>query len=143
VLVSFHSFSFSSSITIMSGSSRRTTYSRSPRYADNTDIAVTEASFQSLALSPNPGSQYPASLSPYQSSEPQYRRPSYGRSESSTTYLQSTYDSSSFIAAPSVTFPIVPSQSSQFGNSSPYLTPTVPSHPQAMPPHDMRYSSHF
>jgi hypothetical protein len=126
----------------MSGSSRRTSYSRSPRYADTIDIAVTEASFQSLALSPSPGNQYPASLSPYQPAEPQYRRPSYGRSEPSATYLPSSYDSSGFIAAPSVAFPIVPSQGPQFGNRSPYLTPTVPSQPQIpqiTPAHDMRY----
>ena len=117
----------------MSGSSRRTSRSRLPRHSNDFDIAVTEASFQSLGLHPSAGSsQYSNQLSAYQASSSQHRRPSYTALDPATTYLQPTYESSNFAVGSS---PNPQLRSS----TSIYQTPIVPSQPTAMSGPEMRY----
>ena len=117
----------------MSGSSRRSSRSRPPRHADDFDLAVTEASFQSLALHPSAGSsQYSHSPSAYQAPPSQYRRPSYAAVDPGTAYLQPTYESSNFAAGSSLN----PQLRS---GASVYQTPIVPSQLTAMSGPEMRY----
>jgi hypothetical protein len=127
---------------IMSQSSRRTTHSRRTRQASSTDIAVTEASFQSLALSPSPSHHsYPAPLSPYQATDQQYRHAPYNRNASSTTYLQAGCDPTTISGTPSNSFAIVSRRDQQPTIRSPgFLNSGISSQAHAMPAPDMRYA---
>jgi len=107
--------------------------------ASSTDIAVTEASFQSLALSPSPSlHSYPAPLSPYQATDQQYRHAPYNRNASNTTYLQAGCNSTTFSGTPSNSFAIVSRRDQQPTIRSPgYPNSEISSQAQAMPAPDM------
>ena len=134
----------------MSGSSRRPpSYPPPLRPQDNEDqeLAVTQASFESLALTRSVGSQrYQVLLSSYQVPDPLYTQHHFGGIDPSTNYFH-PYGSTNYSIGSPVTFAEssqtystagVPPETPLATSTSPYVTDSVSCEPQAMPGPDMR-----
>ena len=133
----------------MSGSTRHpSNYSQSLRPQDYEDLAVTQASFESLALTPSVGSQrYQVPLSQYQVSDPIYLQQDFGRTDPSTVYFHPPYGSAnyplgsptSFVESPQAYSSIgVPTEPALPPPTNLYVADSASSEPQAMPGPDMR-----
>lgn len=137
----------------MTGSSCRTSPSRSRRYRyqSDLDLAVAEGSPQGLALTPSVGSpRFPVPSSPYQAPDPQHRQSSYRGVESDTTPFHPTYSASNYPVSPTGTLTgnshsYQTTGTSQFSSCSSWTSSLtadlLPSEAQVIPGPDMRYSS--
>ena len=124
----------------MSGS-RRLSDLRRVRHPDEADLAVTEASFQNLALTPSAeGQPYSSHLQPYQAAIPQYQPQAFAPvGEVETSYFPPTYGLGTYSATPSSSYSGIPPQGTQLNSRSSLYPPTiVPSQPTMSGP-GLRY----
>ena len=71
-------------------------HSRGGRSRGESNISVTEASFQNLQIHETAGSHHSPVPSTYTPQDPRYPRASHHRGETASSYLQAGFDTSSF-----------------------------------------------
>ena len=76
--------------------------SRGSRSRGQSNISVTEASFQNLQLQETAGSHHTSASSTYNPQDPRYSGAAHHRGETASSYLQGGFDTSSF--GPSETY---------------------------------------